>query len=228
MHLFLLYTRLVCCRPFACAGWGACYALRLLHFAAAHEDQLFSTMLPPKVSDPLTRPLADLANGDRSAMRRVYELSSDRLFGIIIRITQDAAAAEDILQETYIKVWNNIASYGPRGAEPMAWLATIARNSAIDWRRAHYQRRYTTSDNFESVEDETENALARIERKQEEAKIETMLGELPKEREAEIRDAFFQGLTYADIARRDSLPLGTIKSRIRRSLIQLKVRLADD
>lgn len=161
-------------------------------------------------------------------MRRLYSATSQKLFAIIVRITRDRAAAEDILQETYIKVWNNAAGFDPGQSQPFAWLATIARNSAIDWRRAHYQRKVKAEDSFELIEDEAEKADARIERQQLEAEVENMLGALPKEREAEIRDAFFEGNSYADLARQANLPLGTIKSRIRRTLIQLRSKVGDD
>lgn len=181
--------------------------------------------LPP---DDIAHLLVELAGRNRSAMRLLYEATSKRLFAIIMRVTRDRAAAEDILQETYIKVWNHAAGFDPRKSHPFAWLATIARNSAIDWRRSHYQRKVTPQDSFELMQDEAETADARIERQQVEAKVDNMLGELPQEREAEIRNAFFEGKSYADLAREADLPLGTIKSRIRRTLIQLRTKVGDD
>lgn len=177
---------------------------------------------------PLTLLLVDLGKGDRRAMKPIYEQSATKLFGLIIRITRDKAAAEDILQETYIKIWNNIASFNPDSAEPLAWLATIARNSAIDWRRSHYQRKFTTQSAFETIADEAEPVDARIQREQEATKVMTMLDELPQARSTEVKDAFFGGMTYRELAEREQLPLGTIKSRIRRTLIQLRDGLDDE
>lgn len=176
----------------------------------------------------LTQLLVELGDGNRSAMKPIYDQTAAKLFGLIIRITRDKTAAEDILQETYIKVWNNIASFNPDSAEPFAWLATIARNSAIDWRRAHYQRKFTTQPTFETIEDEAEPADARIQREQAEGKVMAMLSELPEARSAEVKDAFFGGMTYRELAEREQLPLGTIKSRIRRTLIQLRDSFGDE
>ena len=161
-------------------------------------------------------------------MKLLYNATAQRLFAIIIKVTRDRAAAEDILQETYLKIWNNAPGFDPGRSQPFAWLATIARNSAIDWRRSHYQRKVKAQDSFELVEDEAESAEARIERQQLEAKVDKMLGELPQAREAEIRDAFFEGNSYSDIARQAKLPLGTIKSRMRRTLLQLRTKVGDD
>jgi len=178
--------------------------------------------------DEMSHLLAQLADGKRSSMRLLYEATAPQLFAIIIKVTRERSSAEDILQETYIKIWNNAAGYDPGKAQPFAWLATIARNSAIDWQRSHYQRKVTPQDSFELVEDEAESADDRIERRQLEKRLEEVLAQLPQEREAEIRDAFFRGNSYTDLARAAKLPLGTIKSRIRRTLLQLRKKVGDD
>jgi RNA polymerase sigma factor (sigma-70 family) len=161
-------------------------------------------------------------------MRSLYDLTASRLFAIILRVTSDRNAAEDILQETYIKVWNKAGSFREGRAEPFAWLATIARNGAIDWRKAHYQRKFSTSDDFEHIEDEAETAEDRIERYQQQAIIAEALSNLSKDREIEIRDVFFAGLTYTELAERADIPVATVKSRVRRTLIHLRSRLNND
>lgn len=180
------------------------------------------------VRETTVRLLSRLAAGERAAMRPLYDLTSDKLFAIILRVTMDRGAAEDLLQETYIKIWNNSARFRPGQAEPFAWLATVARNGAIDWRRAHYQRKFSVSDNFDAIEDEAESAEDRIEGYQQQEIIAKALNNLPNEREDEIREVFFAGLTYAELAARTNLPLATVKSRVRRTLIHLRSRLSND
>lgn len=178
--------------------------------------------------EEVARLLRALAAGDRSAMRPLYNLTASRLFAIILRVTVDRTAAEDILQETYIKVWNKAGSFREGCAEPFAWLATIARNGAIDWRKAHYQRKFSTSNDFAHIEDEAETVEDRIERYQQEIIIAEALGNLSKDREIEVREVFFTGLTYAELAERANIPVATVKSRVRRSLIHLRSRLNND
>lgn len=161
-------------------------------------------------------------------MRPLYGVTASRLFAIILRVTADRNAAEDILQETYVKVWRKAGSFREGRADPFAWLATIARNGAIDWRKAHYQRNVTAHDDFEFIEDEAESADARIERHQQQSIIAEALDNLPKTREIEIRDVFFAGMTYAEMAERARIPVATVKSRVRRTLINLKGRLDND
>lgn len=169
-----------------------------------------------------------LAAGDRIAMRALYSLTASRLFAIILRVTADRNAAEDILQETYIKVWRKAGSFREGRADPFAWLATIARNGALDWRKAHYQRNVIAQDDFEFIEDEAETADARIERQQQQTIIAEALDKLPENREIEIRDVFFAGMTYAEVARQAGVPVPTVKSRVRRALIELRARLGND
>lgn len=178
--------------------------------------------------EEIARLLCALATGDRSAMRPLYGLTASRLFAIILRVTADRNAAEDILQDTYIKIWNKAGSFREGRSEPFAWLATIARNGALDWRKAHYQRNVTACDDFTLIEDEAESADARIERQQQQQIIAKALDNLPENREIEIRDVFFAGMTYAEAAERANIPVATVKSRIRRTLIDLRSRLNND
>ena len=83
---------------------------------------------------------------DRVALARLYELTSAKLFGICVRICGERQAAEDVLQEVYLIIWKRAAGFEPGRASPITWLATIARNRAIDWRRAQGKRVMTTID----------------------------------------------------------------------------------
>ncbi len=89
-----------------------------------------------EAGDALERDLVASGRGDRKAFRKVYAATAGRLLAICLSVTRERGAAEDVLQEVFVKIWRKASSYNPERARPMSWLATIARNSAIDWRRS--------------------------------------------------------------------------------------------
>ena len=160
--------------------------------------------------------------GDAAAFRRVYEVTAGRLLAIARHITRDSSAAEDVIQIAFIKAWNNAARFDPARSSALAWLATIVRNSAIDWWRAHNKREEVSDSVLNIIADEAESAEERIIRIQREELAGKMIGQLAVDHQAVIRSAFYDGLTYAELAQREGVPLGTIKSRIRRSLLAMR------
>lgn len=184
--------------------------------------------------DPQSRELlsADLkrtAAGDRRAFERVYAHTSAKLFGICISVIGERAAAEDVLQEVYVIVWREAGRFDPARASPITWLGMIARNRAIDWRRAHERR----ADRFGQtlppfIADDSvpiDQAIAAAETEQQAVEC---LDTLSQDQRDAIRDAFLGGHTYLALSEKWGVPLGTIKSRIRRGLIELKKCMADD
>lgn len=160
--------------------------------------------------------------GDRAAFREVYALTSAKLFGICLRICQQRQAAEDVMHEVYLTVWQRAGAFEPGRASPITWLATIARNRAIDWCRAQGQRSFVGIDQALPVADPAPLADAALEARQERHRLIDCLGELePRQREA-IGTAFFDGATYAAIAEQRAMPLGTVKSWVRRGLARLR------
>ena len=86
----------------------------------------------PLTRDDLAALLAAAAGGDKSAFEQLYDATSAKLFGIVLRILHDRAVAEDILQEAYVRIWENASRFDAGKASPITWMATIARNRAID------------------------------------------------------------------------------------------------
>jgi len=170
----------------------------------------------------LTAALARVASGDRGALRQVYDSTSAKLFGIVLRICGEREAAEDVLQEVYVTVWRRAAGYDPERASPVTWLATIARNRAIDWRRARRHAEGAPVEEAEAIADEAPLAPDLIEARQDAARLYGCLDEIESRQSAAIRAAFIGGATYAELATRESVPLGTMKSWIRRGLLRLR------
>lgn len=175
----------------------------------------------------LSADLLDVGRGDHAAFCRVYEATAGKLFALCFRITCNRSGAEDVLQETFIKVWNRAPGFDPERSAAFTWLSAIARNSAIDWYRAHHRRIFVGENAISFVADEAATADDRIIREQEELRALELLGELPPDQEAELRNVFFLGLTYTELAEREGLPVNTLKSRIRRGLLALKRKFED-
>ena len=165
---------------------------------------------------------------DRAAFATLYNLTSAKLFGVCLRICGERQAAEDVLSEVYLTVWRRAGAYEPGRASPISWLATIARNRAIDWRRSSGRKVAITLDEAPEVADPEPSAEQRMVTNDEDQRLHLCLDQLEDKQRGAIRTAFFDGLTYAELAEREGVPLGTMKSWVRRGLMRLKDCLRDD
>jgi RNA polymerase sigma factor (sigma-70 family) len=171
----------------------------------------------------LAAALARVSGNDRAALRLLYRDTSAKLFGVCLRILRDEGEAEDVLQDVYITVWRRAATFDPDRASPITWLVAIARNRSIDRLRAGAKaRRMQPIDDAFGVSDAAPSALAQVESGQEHRRLMKCLGELEPRHAAAIRAAFLDGATYEELSQREDVPLGTMKSWIRRSLIRLR------
>jgi RNA polymerase sigma-70 factor (ECF subfamily) len=167
--------------------------------------------------------LGRIPDGDRAALQTVYRLTSAKLFGVALRILGTQAEAEDVLQEVYVTVWRKAADFDPNRASPMTWLIAIARNRAIDRLRATRQsRRMEPIEQAVEIADDAMPADSALENAQDYAKLHGCLDRLETRERDALRGAFFDGNTYEDLAARMKVPLGTMKSWIRRAMIKLK------
>lgn len=165
--------------------------------------------------------LARVALGDREAFSALYDATSAKLFGICLRVLRDRQEAEDALQEVFVRVWQKAGSYAANGYSPMTWLITVARNLAIDRLRT----RRAPSENIEDVPGMRDSrptpegaAIAASER----ARIATCLEELDTMRARAVRGAYLEGATYQELAHRHGVPINTMRTWLRRSLLKLK------
>lgn len=160
-------------------------------------------------------------SGDRAAFGRLYEATSAKLFGIIVRICRDRGLAEDVLQETYVKIWRSAASYDPSVARPVSWMAAIARNSAIDQIRRKAEPRPAADDNELQA---MLNVAARP-GGPDFADAETLrrcLATLDSEHRRCILLAYYDGFSREELATEFERPVGTIKTWLHRALASLK------
>ena len=178
-------------------------------------------------SESLLEIMSRVARSDRTALEELYQLTSSKLFGICLRICGDRSAAEDVLQEVYIKVWHRADQYQAGTYSPISWLAVIARNSSIDWLRKNGRENLDDEAVIDIIADDAPLGDSVIEEKQQKARIMDCLEALDEEQNRPIRSAFFGGLTYSQLAKQIEVPLSTMKSRIRRGLMSLKKCLED-
>lgn len=170
----------------------------------------------------LVEALVRTGDEDRAAFRDLYALTSAKLFGICYRICGERQAAEDVLHDVYLTIWRRAGAYEPGRASPITWLATIARNRSIDWRRAQTVRRSMPIDDAPPLLDPAPLASDTMLREEDSHRLHGCLNGLEQRQREAIRTAFFEGVSYAELAERQGIPLGTMKSWVRRGLAKLK------
>lgn len=169
--------------------------------------------------------LVRTGRGDQQAFSELYKHTSAKLYSVCLRMLHDRGTAEEVLQEIYITVWNKADRFDPKLASPITWLVALSRNKAIDRLRRHREETFSDPSRLERVVDDQAAPIADAEASQEYKRLEDCLGTLePRNRNA-VCEAFFSGATYSQLAERWSVPLGTMKSWIRRSLLQLRACL---
>jgi RNA polymerase sigma-70 factor (ECF subfamily) len=171
-------------------------------------------------------PLLELLNrvslGDRRAFAELYWLTALKLFPVALRITLRRDLAEEVLQESFVAMWNQAASYDPVKGGPMVWMTTIVRHRAIDQRRRRANLADATAGSDDALSALVADERDRADRGADLVALRRCLDMLePLPRQA-ILLAYLQGYTHAELASRLATPAGTVKSWIRRGLERLK------
>ncbi|HEX4023536.1 MAG TPA: sigma-70 family RNA polymerase sigma factor [Steroidobacteraceae bacterium] len=167
--------------------------------------------------------LGQVALGNRAAFEALYHDTSRKLFGICLRLLAERSEAEDALQETFTTVWRKAVQFDAARASPIAWLAMIARNKAIDRLRARPARsRMAPIEAIEELEDPRASPHQQAQALADRSRLDACIQQLEAQRRSLICAAFFEGSTYEELAVRIGSPLGSVKSWIRRGLLQLR------
>ena len=170
--------------------------------------------------------LKRIAQGDRGSFEKLYDRFSGLLFSTAYRVLNNQAAAEDVLQDVFIQIWEKAPLYNPALGKPLTWAVTLTRNKAIDRLRST-QRRNRLQDDvereakiFEQFDGQSSfDAVASVETSK---LVREAIEKLSKDQRQVIELAFFSSMTQAEIAERLNEPLGTIKARIRRAMMKLR------
>lgn len=172
-------------------------------------------------SDDITQLILRTAIKDRGAFDLLYRQTSAKLFGVCLRVLNDPAQAEEALQEVFVKIWTKADRFAASDLSPISWLVAIARHHAIDMIRA---RRLKTAelDVAADIADTQPGPEALAVAGGERRRIDGCLDELEDGRAAAVRGAYLDGLSYAELAERHRVPLNTMRTWLRRSLIRLR------
>lgn len=165
-----------------------------------------------------------LTNGDQQAMSELYDRFSGAILGVIMKIITDQATAEDVLQETMLKIWNNIGSFDTSKGRLFTWMINIARNQSIDKTRSKGFKNSSQNSSLEDsvyVSETVPSAGASVDTMD----VQNWLLQLPEENQQLMRLAYFMGYTQEEISKELNMPLGTVKTKIRNSLIVLRKKL---
>ncbi|MFN4059066.1 MAG: sigma-70 family RNA polymerase sigma factor [Roseinatronobacter sp.] len=182
--------------------------------------------------DVLIQLLHDTARQDRAAFRAVYRMTSAKLSGVLTRMLRDRSEVEDALQDVYVRVWQRAAQFDASRGAAMGWLITIARNVALDRLRARPEARGYThvtasadaagDDPIARLPAQGVDAEAQIVALDDARRVIDCLNLLQDDRAAAVRGAYLQGLSYQELAERHAVPLNTMRTWLRRSLLRLK------
>jgi RNA polymerase sigma-70 factor (ECF subfamily) len=170
----------------------------------------------------------ETAQGNERALARLYEATSRIVYGLALRIVREASVAEDVTLEVFLQVWRTAANYDPSRGSVISWLAILARTRALDWLRSSHSRFKQQShsldeaakfNQFKDATPDPEHASIEASRTR---IVRKSMGELPVEQRELIELAYYSGLSHSEIAGRVGQPLGTVKSRIRLGMAQLR------
>jgi RNA polymerase sigma factor (sigma-70 family) len=175
--------------------------------------------------------LAATAKKDTEAFRKLYDAASPKLFGFVLRILNKRESAEEVLQESFVSIWNNAAGYQPGLAAPMTWMTTIVRNKAFDvLRRAHdfveIDADTFNSEVMEALESDEPTPIESLQMSQESKALARCFARLEGLHRQAIALAFYHDLSHSEVAAQMKLPIGTVKTWVRRGLERLRTCLS--
>lgn len=175
--------------------------------------------------------LTAAGKGDAAAFRALYDASSSKLFGFALRILHKRELAEEVLQESFVAIWNNAANYQAHLAAPMTWMATIVRNKAFDHLRRSDAAVEIDADQFDrevmnALQDPQATPIEALQMSGDAKALAWCMSALEGAHRQVVALAYFHDLSHSEVAAQMKLPIGTVKTWIRRSLDKLRVCLA--
>ncbi len=162
-----------------------------------------------------------LRNKEKAGAEALYDMYSSSLYGIIFRIVQHEEIAEDLLQDTFVRIWNSFSSYDASKGRLFTWMVNIARNISIDKTRSKDFRNSSKTEDIEnnvlSLEMQADNTL-----NPETMGLKELVAKLKPEQKIILDMVYFRGFTHAEVSEELEIPLGTVKTRLRNAIISLR------
>jgi RNA polymerase sigma-70 factor (ECF subfamily) len=166
--------------------------------------------------------LAAVAKADEAAFERLYQATRAKLYGVVLRILRRADLADEVMQETYLKVWSSAGQFNPALASPITWMLAIARNRAIDLVRRKSETSIEEEPEAMEVAADTPDPLAKREMTEQLKRLLACMGRLDEERRRLVLLAYFSGWSRDQLAAEFDKPVNTIKTWLRRALFDIR------
>jgi RNA polymerase sigma-70 factor, ECF subfamily len=166
--------------------------------------------------------IARSALGDRKAFAQLYDATRSKLFAVSLRIVRERPLAEEVLQDSYVSIWNHAADYAQAKSAPTTWMTAIVRNRSLDVVRRTREAPDVDDALAANLVDEAASPARETESRAEAHSLRQCLEELDAEQRQSIALAFYHGLSHSELADHLRKPLGTVKTHIRRGLLKLK------
>lgn len=168
--------------------------------------------------------LLQVSLANRQAFEKLYQVTSAKLFAISLRITQQEALSEEVLQDSFVKIWHNANRFDPQRAQAITWMGTIVRNQSIDAIRRH--KKYLQEEHFEEsgveIADKAETPEATAIRYSTSKQINTCLQVLDERQKQMITLAYLEGYSHQEIADYERVPVGSVKTWIYRGIKKMR------
>ncbi|WP_292899320.1 sigma-70 family RNA polymerase sigma factor [Nitratireductor sp.] len=171
--------------------------------------------------DEITKLIFRTALKERAAFDLLYRHTSAKLFGVCLRVLKDRAEAEEALQDVYVKIWTKADRFAATDLSPITWLVAVARNHAIDRLRAR-KAPAAELDEAQAIADPKPSPESLAQAGSDRRRIDACLGELETDRAMAVRGAYLNGDSYAELAAHFDVPLNTMRTWLRRSLLKLR------
>ncbi|WFU16504.1 sigma-70 family RNA polymerase sigma factor [Bradyrhizobium sp. CB3481] len=169
--------------------------------------------------------ITEVAQGNKSAFARLYGLTHAKLLGVALRILRDRALAEDVLQESYLKIWRHAASYDPKIASPMTWMATIIRHRAIDAVRKRQLEAFGCDDEISAMASDDPDPVEEMHLARLRPKALAAFARLPEGKRRLIMLAYLRDRSRQELSMRLGIPANTVKTHLRRALLELRATM---
>jgi RNA polymerase sigma-70 factor (ECF subfamily) len=195
---------------------------------AAKSPTAKSASPNPPDPAPLIALFERIQKQEQKALAALYDQTVGRVYGLALRISRNEAAAEEIAEDVYMQVWRSAATYSAERGHPLAWMMVITRSRALDYlRRQDPAESHPEPETLADYADGAGDPRDLIEALQSGTALHAAIADLPALQRQLLALAFFQGLSHSEIAAHTGLPLGTVKTHLRRALASLRAVLTD-
>ena len=166
--------------------------------------------------------LAAVAKGDRTAFERLYAATRAKLYGVVLRILRRHDLADEVMQETYVKIWSSAGQFDPALSSPITWMVAIARNRAIDQVRKKTEVSIDEDPAVLEIAADSPDPLAKREMTEELRRLLACMKRLDEERRRLVLFAYYEGWSREQLAAKFDKPVNTVKTWLRRALMEIR------